>query len=138
MNSYKLFEHTADLGIEFFADSLEELFISAASGLFDVISGIDQIRPEAEFQIAVEGIDPEDLLINWLRELLYLHQVKRILLCEFHISEISDTRLKGSVRGEPFDAKRHEIKKEIKAATYHGIEVTESKGRWKARVIFDV
>lgn len=138
MNSYKLFEHTADLGIEFFADSLEELFISAASGLFDVISGIDQIRPETEFQIEVEGIDQEDLLINWLRELLYLHQVKRMLLCEFHISEINDTRLKGSVRGEPFDAKRHEIKKEIKAATYHGIEVTESEGRWKARVIFDV
>lgn len=124
--------------MEFFADSLEQLFVSAASGLFDVISGIDQIRPETEFQIEVEGIDPEDLLINWLRELLYLHQVKRILLCEFHISEINDTRLVGSVKGEPFDAKRHEIKKEIKAATYHGIEVTENKGCWTARVIFDV
>ena len=138
MNSYKLFEHTADLGIEFFADSLEELFISSASGLFDVISGIDQIKAEETFQIKIEGIDLEDLLVNWLRELLYLHQVKRILLCEFHILEMDDTRLKGSVRGEPFDAKRHEIKKEIKAATYHDIKVTENKGRWTTRVIFDV
>jgi len=138
MTSYRLFEHTADLGIEFFAESLEELFISSASGLFDVISGIDRIKAEIEFPIAMEGIDLEDLLINWLRELLYLHQVKKILLCEFHISEISDTRLVGSARGEPFDVKRHEIKNEIKAATYHGIEVTENKGRWTARVIFDV
>ncbi len=138
MTSYRLFEHTADLGIEFFADSLEELFVSSGSGLFDVISGIDRIKAEKTFQINVEGIDLEDLLVNWLRELLYLHQVKRILLCRFHISEISDTRLVGSVMGEPFDAKRHEIKKEIKAATYHGIEVSESKGCWKARVIFDV
>lgn len=138
MTSYRLFEHTADLGIEFFADSLEELFVSSASGLFDVISGIDRIKAEKTFQIKIEGIDLEDLLINWLRELLYLHQVKRILLCKFHISEISDTRLVGSVMGEPFDAKRHEIKKEIKAATYHGIEVRESNGRWTARVIFDV
>ncbi|MDT8317861.1 MAG: archease [bacterium] len=138
MTSYRLFEHTADLGIEFFADSLEGLFIASASGLFDVISGIDEIKAEETFQINVEGIDMEDLLINWLRELLYLHQVKRILLCQFHISQISDTRLLGSVRGESFDAKRHEIKKEIKAVTYHDIKVSEKKGRWTARVIFDL
>lgn len=138
MKTYKLFDHTADLGIEFFGDSLEGLFVSAGAGLFDVISDINQVKAEKTFQINVEGIDLEDLLINWLRELLYLHQVKRILLSEFHISEMDDLHLKGCVSGEPFDAKRHEIKKEVKAATYHDIEVTESNGRWTARVIFDV
>lgn len=138
MNSYKLFDHTADLGIEFFGDSREGLFVSAGAGLFDVITDPGQVKPTESFHFEVEGIDLEDLLINWLRELLYLHQVKRILLCEFHISEMDAVHLKGTVRGEPFDAKRHEIKKEIKAATYHNIEVTENKGRWTARVIFDV
>ena len=138
MNSYRLFDHTADLGMEFFGASREELFVSAGTGIFDVISDINQIKAEKTFQINVEGIDLEDLLVNWLRELLYLHQVKRMLLREFHISEMNDLHLKGSVRGEPFDAKRHEIKKEVKAATYHNIEVTENKGRWTARVIFDV
>jgi SHS2 domain-containing protein len=138
MNSYRLFDHTADLGMEFFADSPEELFVSSASGLFDVITDIKQVKTTESFPVEVEGIDLEDLLVNWLRELLYLHQVKRMLLCEFHISEIDAVHLKGAARGEPFDAKRHEIKKEIKAATYHNIEVAENKGRWTARVIFDV
>ncbi len=138
MKTYRLFDHTADLGIEFFGDNREELFVSAGAGIFDVITDINQVKAEETFQIEVEGLDLEDLLVNWLRELLYLHQVKRMLLCEFHISEMNDLHLKGSVRGEPFDAKRHEIKKEVKAATYHNIEVTESEGRWTARVIFDV
>ncbi len=138
MKNYRLFDHTADLGMEFFGNSREELFASAGAGIFDVISDINRIKAEETFQINVEGIDLEDLLVNWLRELLYLHQVKGMLLSEFHISEMNDLHLKGSVRGEPFDEKRHEIKKEVKAATYHNIEVTENKGRWTARVIFDV
>ena len=138
MKTYRLFDHTADLGIEFFGGSREELFVSAGAGIFDVITNINQVKTEQTFQINVEGLDLEDLLINWLRELLYLHQVKGMLLCDFHIYEMNDLHLKGSVRGEPFDEKRHEIKKEVKAATYHDIEVTENKGRWTARVIFDV
>ena len=138
MKTYRLFDHTADLGMEFFGGSREELFVSAGAGIFDVITDINRIKAEKTFQINVEGLDLEDLLVNWLRELLYLHQVKGMLLREFHISEMNDLHLKGSVRGEPFDAKRHEIKMEVKAATYHDIEVTENKGRWTARVIFDV
>ena len=138
MKSYRLFDHTADLGMEFFGDSLEGLFVSAGAGLFDVITDLHQIKAEESFSIEVEGIDLEDLLVNWLRELLYLHQVKRVLLCEFYISALGDTYLKGAVKGEPFDAKRHEIRKEVKAATYHDIEVSEKDGCWTARVIFDV
>ena len=138
MKTYRLFDHTADLGMEFFGGSREELFVSAGAGIFDVIADINRIKTEKTFQINVEGLDLEDLLVNWLRELLYLHQVKRMLLSEFHITEMDAVHLKGEVRGEPIDVKRHEIKKEVKAATYHNIEVIENKGRWTARVIFDV
>ncbi len=138
MKTYRLFDHTADLGMEFFGGSREELFVSAGAGIFDVITDINRIKTEKTFQINVEGLDLEDLLVNWLRELLYLHQGKRMLLSEFHISEMDAVHLKGTVMGEPFDAKKHEIKKEVKAATYHDIKVTECEGRWMARVIFDV
>ena len=138
MKTYRLFDHTADLGMEFFGGSREELFVSAGAGIFDVITDINRIKTEKTFRINVEGLDLEDLLVNWLRELLYLHQVKRMLLSEFHISEMDAVHLKGTVMGEPFDEKRHEIKKEVKAVTYHNIEVTENKGHWTARVIFDV
>jgi len=138
MKRYSLFDHTADLGIEFFGESREKLFISAGTGLFDVIAGIDSINPDRDFHIRIEGMDMEDLLVNWLRELLYLNQVKKMLISEFSIQELSDTFLDGIVRGEPFKPEKHDIKKEVKAVTYHGLEVGEDGGIWKARVIFDV
>jgi len=138
MSSYRLIEHTADLGMEFFGHDMKELFISAAEGLFDEITEREGLSCKERFEIEVDGSDREDLLINWLREILYLHQVKGMLLKGFSISEINDTHLGATVEGEAFDTGRHIIKREVKAATYHELFIWQEKGQWTARVIFDL
>lgn len=138
MSSYRLIDHTADLGMEFFGHDMETLFISAAEGLFDEITEREDLSCIESFDIEVEGTDREELLINWLRELLYLHQVKGMLLKSFSISSINDNYLSGTAEGEGFYAGRHIIKREIKAATYHELSILQEEGRWTARVIFDL
>ncbi len=138
MSSYRLIEHTADLGLEFFAHNMKALFISAAEGIFDEITERGDLSCRECFSIKVEGSDREDLLINWLRELLYLHQVKGMLLKSFSISKIDDSQLSGTAEGEAFDARRHIIKREVKAATYHDLSILQEEGQWTARVIFDL
>ena len=124
--------------MEFRGDSIEEMFTSAGEGLFSEITYLERVDCRECFDINVEGMDLEDLLVCWLRELLYLHQVKRILLKKFEITHLSDSELKARVWGEKFDQRRHTIKREIKAATYHDLKVQKRNGTWTARVIFDV
>jgi len=138
MSSYRLIEHTADLGMEFFGHDMKALFISAAEGLFDEITEREGLSCTESFEIEVDGIDREDLLINWLRELLYLHQVKGMLLKRFIISKIDDGQLSGTAEGEVFCTGRHIIKREVKAATYHELFICQEDGQWTARVIFDL
>ncbi|MDH3974632.1 MAG: archease [Deltaproteobacteria bacterium] len=135
---YNLFDHTADLGMEFFGGSGEELFLSAATGLFDVITDLEKVKAVEKVSVSAEGIDGEDLLVNWLRELLYFHQVKGMLLKKFVITRMEATSIEGYAKGEFFDEKRHVIKKEIKAVTYHDVAIEEKDGQWMARVVFDL
>ncbi|MBE9535821.1 MAG: archease, partial [Proteobacteria bacterium] len=98
----------------------------------------EDLSCKESFEIEIEGSDREDLLINWLRGLLYLHQVKGMLLKSFSISKIDDSQLSGTVEGERFDTGRHIIKREVKAATYHDLSILQEEGQWTARVIFDL
>jgi SHS2 domain-containing protein len=72
-----------------------------------------------------------------LGELLYVHDVDNLLFRSFSIDELRDGSLKARARGV-FDEKRHVMKTEIKAVTYHQIQVKKEKGRWRARIIFDL
>jgi len=78
------------------------------------------------------------LMVAWLSELLYLHEVEGLLLCDFALAEIDESRVTGVVGGEVFDEGRHSIKTEVKAVTYHQLEIREQAGRWQARIIFDI
>jgi len=135
---YKLIDHTADLGMDFFGATVEELFICAAEGLFDIICNKENVVSREAYDIDVDGMDIEDLMVCWLRELIYMHHSKSLLLNRFEISKISERDLKGRAYGEEFDEKRHRIKNEVKAATYHDLAVKKTGGLWMARVIFDV
>ena len=138
MKSYTIKEHTADICVEFNGNSRHELFQSTASALFDILYESKHTSQEIELSVTAEGFDIEDLLISWLRELLYIGEVSNILLCEFIIDELSETKLKARVRGETYNPKKHSIRREIKAATYHDLKITEEDGKWMAVVVFDL
>ncbi len=136
--SYKTFNHTADLGIEVYGEDQKRLFVNAGFALFDLITDMDKVEVKTSLPLTAEGIDSEDLMVSWLRELLYLHQVKGYLFRGFAIHEMSEEVLKATVKGEKFDPRRHELIREIKAVTYHQIKVACEKGVWISRIVFDI
>jgi len=87
--------------------------------------------------ITMDGADVEDLLINFLREILYLFNGTGWVVEHCKIMECGNKRLKAHLMGEPYN-KKHSIKSEIKAVTYSGLSVEKQKSGWRARVIFDV
>ena len=138
MHRYKLFDHTADLGVEVYGKTPNELFANAAFAVFDILTNLKHVTIAVEKTIIVDGDGWEDLLINYLREVLYLYNGQGILLKEFLIDKIDSRHMEGRAMGEPFDPARHRIKTEIKAVTYHQAAVNKTAKEWQGRVIFDV
>ena len=134
---YRLIDHTADMGIEVRSLGPDGLFSTAAAALFDLIAAGSGRGGGMARSITVEGGDWADLMVNWLRELLYIWHADQQVLAGVDILELSDTLLRARVFFETFEPQRHEIRHEIKAVTYHQIDVGPHGGGWRARIIFD-
>ncbi len=144
---YTEIEHTADVGMTFRAPDIRSAFAGAAAAAFDMMCDLDSVASGASFEIRVEGRpdDLEHLMVRWLSELLYLYSSEGVLLSEFDILELKGvgasegvgSLLTARVRGERFDATRHQMKTELKAPTYHQISVERPDDEWSVRVIFD-
>jgi SHS2 domain-containing protein len=140
MQRYKFFDHTADIGIEISGRTKKELFANADRALFEVLIE-NKFGEESEKQhkkITVEGADAADLLINFLREILYLFNGEKFVTDSCEIMKFTNKGLQARLTGEPFSKKKHLIKTEIKAVTYSGAKVEKLKVGWRARIIFDV
>lgn len=137
--AYRLFDHTADLGVEVTAAALEELYAGAAFAVFDLLTDLSTVRAGLFRKVEVAGENPADLLVNFLREVLYAWSGEGFLAKSCYVRLVTSRRLQAVLKGETFDPDRHRIKMEIKAVTYHLCEVLETpEGRWLARVVFDV
>lgn len=136
---YESLEHTADTGVIAFGSTREELFENAAYGLFDLMYGLESLAPEEgrTRRVTVEADGPEELLVAWLGELLFLSESEERAWCRFSIDRLVDDRLEARVAGAPFS----EVElagPPVKAITYHDLEVAETDEGWRARVVFDV
>jgi len=140
MSNYTFFDHTADIGVEVTGRTRKELFVNAAKALFNVMieSKTGGATAKRQKKITVEGTDVADLLINFLRELLYLFNGEQFITGGCDIIQFTNKKLQARLTGESFNSKKHLIKTEIKAVTYSGAKVEKLKTGWKARIIFDV
>ena len=136
--AYRLLDHVADLGIEVWAPSVEELFVEGARALFDLIGTRGSTRTQAEEPVDLDGEDLEDLLRSWLSEILFRCFVRKRVFRDFEILQLDSKRLRAVARGESYDPERHSLRREIKAVTFHGLEIVQEPHRWRATVIFDV
>lgn len=138
--SYRLIDHTADMGILVKADSIEGLFINGAKALMEVLLGRDFVREGSSIKkpIALEGLDHIDLMVRWLGELLYLFDAERLVYLDCDGLSVDRTHLSAQALFIPFDETRHQIATYIKAVTYHQAEVRCRDGLWEATVIFDI
>jgi SHS2 domain-containing protein len=139
----EVFDHTADLGLRVTANDLDDLFQTAAEGLFDVITA-DRggIEPREAESVTLEADSLEQLLIDWLNELIFRSETGLRLYARFEVAVDVDVtgrpRLTGTIWGEPIDADRHILDHEVKAATYHGVVLKEVPEGWFAEVIVDI
>jgi SHS2 domain-containing protein len=137
--AYRIFDHTADLGVEVTAATQEEVYAGAAIALFDLFTDLAAVRPDLSREVSVEGEDAPDLLVNFLRELLDAYNHDGFLVKECVVTGVDSRTLRASLKGERFDPARHRIEKEIKAVTYHQASVEQTtEGVWVARVVFDI
>jgi SHS2 domain-containing protein len=135
---FKILDHTADIGVFIYGENLRALFENAGEAFFHLITDLRKVRRRVEKTIEIGGESLDRLMVDWLSELLYLHDVEYLLFREFKVASVGENGLKAVVKGEPFQEGVHVIKTEVKAVTYHRIEVRKSDGRWRARVIFDL
>ena len=138
MKRFEILDHTADIGIIVHGENLKALFENAGEAFFHLITDLRKVRRRTERRIDIGGESLDRLMVDWLSELLYLHDVENLLFKGFKVESVGEDGLKAMVKGEPFQEGVHVIKTEVKAVTYHRIEVRQEKGRWRAQIIFDL
>ncbi len=138
MKRFEILDHTADIGIIVHGKNLKGLFENAGAAFFHLLTDLRKVRGRIERRVDIRGESLDRLMVDWLSELLYLHDVEHLLFKEFRVESVSENGLKGIVKGEPFQEGVHAIKTEVKAVTYHQIEVRQENGGWKAQIILDL
>ena len=141
MKEFEIIGHTADIGLIAYGKNKEEVFINAAKGMFEIIvGGTKNLKENFYDKIKLEADDLEGLLFAWLNELLYIGETRLVILNKFQIKQLSDFQIKAEVGGMKINPPSVKIKKEIKAVTYHRLEIKkdEKSGLWSAQVIFDI
>jgi SHS2 domain-containing protein len=135
---FEIIDHTADIGITAYGEDLADLMASAAYGMLAIIIEPETVSSTLTANIELEEPDEVALLVGWLNTLLYELDVNRLLFREFDIVISGLTKLSAVCRGEKLDLAKHRLKREVKAATYHNLDITRQKGIYSARIIFDI
>jgi SHS2 domain-containing protein len=138
LKNYEIIEHTADIGIRVKGKTQGDLFKNAALAMFDIISGKPTQKDLKQRKINIEekAESLDELFINWLNELLSLSAAKGIIFTNFQFKEISERNIRAIAYAASI--KYYRVNTEIKAATYHQLNIHQQNGNWKAEVIFDV
>jgi protein archease len=138
MKRFEILDHTADIGIIVHGENLKALFENAGEAFFHLITDLRKVKRRIERRVSIGGESLDRLMVDWLTELLYLHDVENLLFKGFNVDSVGEDGLKATVKGEPFQEGVHVIKTEVKAVTYHQIEVRHENERWRAQVILDL
>jgi len=133
ISGFREIEHTADWELEVWAPSLVDLLLQAAFGMYQLVGAKISPGPRHIHQLRLEFIEPETLLVDFLNELLYIAESEGIIFEHFDLSIESD-QLHAKLVGAPIIS----MGKEIKAATYHNLNIAETNHGVLANIVFDV
>jgi SHS2 domain-containing protein len=135
---YEVLEHTADIGIRAWGSSLAELFVNSAFAVQSIALDPRGVRPESCYALDASGEDEQALLVNWLNEIIYYLDARRVAFARFDDPSITANRIRAEAWGEPRDPERHPPRLVVKAATYHQLKLEHGQGRWMAEVFLDI
>ncbi|MFQ5615654.1 MAG: archease [Anaerolineales bacterium] len=126
-------EHTADWALNVWAPNLTELFVQAAQGMYTLSGTHLQSGPRLARSLTVDGDDSESLLVNFLSELLFFGEQDGFAFDSFDLS-LGKERLHARIEGAQIASQQ----KEIKAVTYHNLEVRSTQRGLEVTIVFDV
>ena len=133
--SYSTIDHTADWALRIQAHDLEDLLITAAVGMNNLLAdNISVISLDISKRIEITAIDQESLLVEWLSELAYWAEMESIIFNKFMVDSISESHISANAIG----GQVKELQKHIKAVTYHNLKIIKTDKGIEATVIFDV
>jgi SHS2 domain-containing protein len=138
----EMLDHTADVGFELGASTLEELFEEARRALLMVVFERPPEGGRDGREVRLWAPDRETLLVRWLNELAYLIQDSGFVPvgAEIEIRKTGEAglSLEANLTGVPLLLEEYGWQGEIKSATFHGLDITNDDEGWHARVILDV
>jgi SHS2 domain-containing protein len=135
---FEFIDHTGDMGVRVFGRSLSALFQHAAEALFHIITDPKTIHEKESRKVSVQAKGPEELLISWLNEFVFLFDTHGWLFRRFEVLGLDQHFIEAIAYGETYEEGRHPIHRVIKEATYHQLRINQGKGGWEAQVIFDL
>lgn len=135
-------DHTADVGIISEGIDLPHTFAAAAFGMRNILFGPLNFQNMITKNLSVPGPDPETLLVSWLTELNFFILHRNFIFSVFQSLRISEhddgLLLQAEIKGEPCGDYLTKMQTEIKAITYHQLNLQQTANRYKAKVIFDI
>jgi SHS2 domain-containing protein len=135
--SYRTIQRSSDLAVRVSGKTQAEVLTHSAFALFDLMTDLNKVEVQESLPLEVEGVDDE-LMANWMRELLYLFQGSGYILKEFEIRETKGPSVRAEVRGEKFDPDRHEIQREIRSVVAHQCRMGKTGDQWTGQATFEL
>lgn len=131
---------TADAAFEVEANDLNQLFQEAAEATFAIMADLSAIKPKSHKAIKLSADKIDQLMFDWLSELVYLKDKDKIIFSRFavDIKKNKEYKLIAKAWGEPIDLTRQDLKADVKAITYHQFKVEQRGDGWYARVVVDI
>lgn len=140
MGTIEIFDHTADVGLKVRGRDLDDVFRTAAEGLFDyiVVNRNDVLVTERE-SVSLVADNPTELLALWLNELIFRCETRHRLYSQFDVRVDEEGRsLHAEIGGEPIDRERHILDHEVKAVTHHAMHLRRDGPEWVVELVLDI
>jgi SHS2 domain-containing protein len=135
---WEYFDVAADVGVRAWGPDLPACFRQCGLGVLNLMVPLGSVRPEESREVAAWGESNEALLVNWVNELIYLHDVEGFVVHDLQVADLGSGRVRSVLVGEAFEPSRHPRGILVKAATYHDLGLDEAPGETQARLVLDV
>jgi SHS2 domain-containing protein len=136
--AHEFFDVEADVGVHAWGPTRAEAFARAAEGLLALGVTPSAVASNETREARAQATSLEALLVNWLNECLYVHEIEGFAVARVEVDTCRDDFIHGVLHGEVLDPGRHPLGTIVKAATHHQVDVREIPGRVDVRVVVDI
>ena len=129
----------ADIAYEAYGKDLNELFENAAMAIFELSASLDTINAKQKLEINLENKKIENLLYDFLSEILFLKDSKYMVFKEVKVKIIQNKifKLNAILKGDTINPAKQQLENDIKAVTMHMFKIEKSKSGYKATIVVD-